>query len=152
MRNGSQVSGMRDKRVSLPPLDGAPRAGRALVLDDDRQARGAVVRLLRSFGYEVMAAADGYEALELLAEEFDVIISDVDMPGMDGREFKRELDRRRIDVPVVLVSGEPELASLGRELSVVACIAKPCGADDLRSALARLERERQRRAKRREAG
>lgn len=143
---------MRDERVSLPPLQGALHVGRALVLDDDRQARGAVVRLLRSFGYEVMAAADGYEALALLSQEFDVIISDVDMPGMDGREFKRELDRRCIDVPVVLVSGEPELASVGKELSVVACIAKPCGAADLRSALARLERERSGPAKRREAG
>jgi CheY-like chemotaxis protein len=143
---------MRDQRVSLPPLGGAVHAGRALVLDDDRHARGAVVRLLRSFGYEVMAAADGLEALELLSQDFDVIISDVDMPGMDGREFKRELDRRRIDVPVVLVSGDPELASVGRELSVVAWIAKPCGAEDLRRALARLEEERRRRAKRREAG
>jgi len=48
--------------------------------------------------------------------------------------------------------GEPELASVGRELSVVACIAKPCSADDLRRALARLDEERRRRAKRREAG
>lgn len=143
---------MRNERVSLPPLGRAAHAGRALVLDDDRHARGAVVRLLRSFGYEVTAAADGFEALELLSRDFDVIISDVDMPGMDGREFKRELDRRRIDVPVVLVSGEPELASVGKELSVVAWIAKPCGADDLRSALARLEKERGSRAKQREAG
>src|SRR5690606_17333243 len=62
---------------------------RILLVDDDDLVRGATGSVLRSAGFEVVGAADGLEALSLLEhdDDFDAVISDVSMPGMDGHEL-----------------------------------------------------------------
>jgi adenylate cyclase len=90
--------------------------GRLLVVDDSVDDREELVETLREAGHEVFAAGDGREALQMLtaadadedeAADFDVVLLDLSMPGMDGKEVLREL--RRIGklkyLPVIVVTG-----------------------------------------------
>src|SRR5687768_3120395 len=82
--------------------------GRVLIVDDDRRVLDLLVDLLQLEGYEVAAAADGSEALEM-AQSFapDVVVSDVVMPVIDGLELCRRLKENAPTsyVPVLLISG-----------------------------------------------
>ncbi len=82
--------------------------GRVLLVDDNDLARRASLLTLKNCGYEVVEAEDGEEALEILQERassFDLILSDVSMPGMGGPELIRAARHLIGDMPVVLMSG-----------------------------------------------
>ena len=78
-----------------------------LVVDDEEMMRSVLTRAMESEHYQVYAAGDGVEALALLAKELpvDLVIADVSMPRMDGRELVIELSKRYPRLPVVLISG-----------------------------------------------
>ena len=80
--------------------------GRILVVDDDKMVRKAVGKVLEEEGYEVDYAEDGTAALERIAETApDVILLDVMMPGMNGRQFLKTLrDDVSQDIPVVVMT------------------------------------------------
>ena len=87
-----------------------PNGARVLVVDDDEQLLRAHRRLLVHHGYEVTTAADGNAAMSALEQTmFDVIVSDIDMPGMDGIRLLEQVRARDLDVPVVLVTGAPSV-------------------------------------------
>lgn len=89
-----------------------PARTRVLVIDDERAVRRAQARVLASIVDEVIEAADGREAIELVASSaFDAVVSDVSMPGMDGLALLRRIREHDLDVPVVLVTGQPDVAS-----------------------------------------
>ena len=68
---------------------------RILVVDDHRSARESIADVLRHGGHHVDCMAAASEALETLAgESYDVVITDLQMPGMDGLEFMSQLQRR----------------------------------------------------------
>jgi CheY-like chemotaxis protein len=77
-----------------------------LVVEDDEVMRSVLCRTMRSEGYEVFAAADGQDALTLLARpsRVDVIVTDVCMPKMDGRELGLVLAERRPEIPTLFIS------------------------------------------------
>ncbi len=80
---------------------------RIVVADDDEVQRKLVVVRLTASGYRVMAAADGTEALALIAEHRpDVVVSDVLMPGLDGFELCRAIRRDPAlrDTPILLLT------------------------------------------------
>lgn len=80
-----------------------------LLVDDDRDVRSALRAALCS-NYNILEAENGCYALGVLAEHVpDLIISDVSMPDMDGVSLLREIRSRDLDIPVILVTGEPEL-------------------------------------------
>jgi len=83
-----------------------------LVVDDDPIVRDLLVEQFRARGYTVLAASDGASALELLdaAGTVDLVISDLTMPGMDGLALVEEIQRRRKDTPVILLTGYAENA------------------------------------------
>jgi EAL domain-containing protein (putative c-di-GMP-specific phosphodiesterase class I) len=85
-------------------------AARVLVVDDDEQLLRAHKRLLVHHGYEVTTAIDGNAAMSALEQaSFDVIVSDIDMPEMDGIRLLEQVRARDLDVPVVLVTGAPSV-------------------------------------------
>jgi CheY-like chemotaxis protein len=81
---------------------------RILVIDDDEGVREAMVSILEVMGYSVASAINGKEALDYLRDAAtpDLIISDLAMPIMDGRQFRREQvkEPRLAKIPVIVVS------------------------------------------------
>jgi len=77
-----------------------------LVVDDEASVRGLLDSVLQRAGFRVHLAADAEEALELFGRvDFDVVLTDVVMPGMDGVTLLEELLELDTDVPVVLMTG-----------------------------------------------
>ncbi len=78
-----------------------------LVVDDEEEVREILAETLVDFGYRVLTAASGEEALPVLAKDHSVamVITDVRMPGMSGLELADEIRRRWPEVKVVLISG-----------------------------------------------
>ena len=82
-----------------------------LVAEDDQPLRDMLRKLLLGDGYKVLIAKDGLEAMQLGGEhqdEIDMLISDVQMPGMSGQALARDIIRIRPNLPVLLVSGQSE--------------------------------------------
>ncbi len=115
-----------------PPHVLAPAAGElaVLVLDDEIALRNALLRFLQRRGIHGVGVSDGAEALRVLQQRrFDVIISDVRMPGMSGREFLERLrrDRPELVARVVFSTGDtfaPDTAALLKE-SGLPTVTKP---------------------------
>ena len=110
-----------DDLSSAVPLRAGP-ASSVLVVDDEGAVRRFAMRVLEREGYSVFEARDGLEALELLEQGqlFDVVVSDIVMPRLNGVELMQALSTSRPDLPVILMSGYATgaLAELG--------IAAPC--------------------------
>ena len=112
--------------------------GRVLVVDDDELLRRVVGRMLEEAGYEVMLAANGFEALSCVnvADPFDVVVADLRMPGMSGRALGERLAVLQPGLPILYISGytsdwQPELAT--RDTS--AFLPKPFAESDLLQSL-----------------
>src|SRR5882757_7678030 len=85
---------------------------RVLLVDDDDAVRNAFRRVLESRGYQVFACHSGSEALaQLIAGGYDAMVSDVRMPGMSGLALLRAVREHDLDLPVILVTGNPDLGS-----------------------------------------
>jgi DNA-binding NtrC family response regulator len=125
-----------------------PPTGRILVVDDNGRARQSMADVLRGAGHEVEACASAPEALRVLDRgEFDVIITDLQMPGMNGLEFIRALESRRCDAQIVMVTAFATVSSAVEAMRHGAFdyIEKPFDAEQLEQlvdrALAQSQRE-----------
>ena len=121
-----------------PGSDGLPPGLRVLVVDDDPRVREAVARLLTLGGVDLAQAEHGQAALALLAQDpgFDLVLSDIAMPTLDGIGLFRHLARERPGLPVILMTGQDSaLAGLddlpGRPL----VLRKPLDPAALRAAI-----------------
>lgn len=112
-----------------------------LVVEDDPVLQTLLGKFLTQGGYAVTRAADGAEALVRLASgAFDAIVSDIDMPNLDGMEFLEVLNQKGIDTPVVFLSGRSESGIEVRAFETGAAdfIRKPVRKDVLLARVARL--------------
>lgn len=102
-----------------------------LVVDDDPDIRESIEELLRSDGLDAAVAANGEEALRVIDQRrIDVILLDLMMPVMDGRQMVEEMRRRNVRVPVVLLSAGRDLRRVSQELGLPA-VEKPFDLDEL---------------------
>ncbi len=128
----------------------AGRGRRVLVVEDNVEVGTFSTQILSDLGYVTTWAANADEALRLLDETpdaFDVVFSDVVMPGMSGVDLGREIRRRYPGLPVLLTSGYSHvLAEDGRHGFEL--LRKPYAAEDLSAGLRRLTRGRSARARR----
>ena len=100
---------------AAPPEEAMPSPAKCqiLVVDDDQSVRETVAMSLMAAGYDVVAAKDGFQALSQLREKLpDVVLSDLDMPGMSGFELLSVVRRRFPHISTVAMSG----AYVGNEL------------------------------------
>ncbi|MEQ8967797.1 MAG: response regulator [Azospirillaceae bacterium] len=81
--------------------------GRVLVADDEEAVRHFVSRALEHAGFRVDAVADGLEAVEALAagRDYDLLVTDIVMPGLDGIELSLRAARDHPDLPIILMTG-----------------------------------------------
>ncbi len=115
-------------------------AGRVLVVDDFRQARESIADVLRAAGHTVHCAASGSEALKLLStESFDLVVTDLQMPGMSGLEFIAALQLRPHGAQIIMVTAHATVASAVEAMRRGAFdfIEKPFDVDQLESLVAR---------------
>jgi signal transduction histidine kinase/ActR/RegA family two-component response regulator len=116
-----------------------PRAHTILLVEDEPALRKLGERLLAHAGHRVLGAGSAEEALEIAARKpFDLLVTDVMMPGRSGTELARDLVRERPDLPVVLVSG---YAPDAPEASAGAFLAKPFDPEQLARAIAEARRQ-----------
>ena len=107
---------------------------RVLLVDDDTAVRNALRRVLENRGYRVFPCGSGREALEQLATgSFDAMVSDVRMPGMSGLKLLRAVREHDLDLPVILVTGNPDLVSATEavEYGAFQYLIKPVATDRL---------------------
>ena len=84
--------------------------GRVLAVDDEPDFLEIYAEVLGGAGYGVETAATGREAVVALARgEFDLVVSDIRMPDLDGIRLLRSVRERDLDLPVILVTGSPSL-------------------------------------------
>jgi hypothetical protein len=117
------------------PASSGPVAGAGTVLlaEDDECVRGLTRRILTTAGYTVLETASGQEALDLLARHtdspVDILVTDMVMPGMGGRELAERVTRDRPGLPILCVSGYTEPA--GGVPAGIAFLRKPYSPSDL---------------------
>lgn len=105
-----------------------------LVVDDEQEFLELMTNRLQKRGFTVNIAPNGEQALERVAEEdFDAMVLDVKMPGIDGIEVLRRVKRMRPNLPVLLLTGHAsiEAAMTGVETGAVDYLLKPVPINDL---------------------
>jgi two-component system response regulator HydG len=113
---------------------------RILIADDEPLFLRTTAELLRKAGYECSCAADGDAALQALAREpFDLVISDLNMPGNLKLELLREGRRQWPEIPLIIVTGAPSLPTAieSVRLGIADYLLKPVKFDDLHSSVKR---------------
>jgi two-component system, OmpR family, response regulator len=107
---------------------------KVLLVDDEEDFRETLQKRLRNRKLLVEGAENGYKALELLqAQDFDVVILDVKMPGMDGIETLKEIKIKKPDVEVIMLTGHASVESgiQGMQLGAFDYVMKPVPLDEL---------------------
>jgi signal transduction histidine kinase/ActR/RegA family two-component response regulator len=123
-------SGRVEKRIINHATTMAHGTETILIVDDDSSVRGLIVDTLTPLGYSLMEASCGKEALELCRttpEKIDLVLSDVIMPGMNGRQLIEHLKQERPEIRTVLMSGYTDniIAQHGILESGIVFINKP---------------------------
>jgi EAL domain-containing protein (putative c-di-GMP-specific phosphodiesterase class I) len=144
--DGADATLSRTRIVSRPSLRAAPSTGTrsereaasVLLVDDDPAVLRAVGRSLRGRGYAVVTAQNGEEATRQIGENaFDVILSDIGMPGINGIQLLRQVREHDLNVPIILITGEPavETAVQALEYGAFHYLTKPIANEALEAVL-----------------
>jgi signal transduction histidine kinase/ActR/RegA family two-component response regulator len=120
---------------------GLQPSARILLIDDDAEVRDTMTEMLIALGQSVTACADGASGLARFQDEpFDLVLTDLGMPGQSGWDVARLVRRRHPDVPVLLITGWADQIgpAEARVRDVDGVLAKPFTRDELAAALAAL--------------
>jgi EAL domain-containing protein (putative c-di-GMP-specific phosphodiesterase class I)/CheY-like chemotaxis protein len=123
-----RVNEQETVRADDIPAEASIGKGSVLVVDDDVAVADLLRRWLRRAGFEVTVADDGGAACETLAgRSFDAIVSDIQMPGLDGLQLLRGVREWDLDVPVIMMTGAPSVdtAMHALEYGAFRYVAKP---------------------------
>jgi len=143
-QGGVGVSEMHLKVVSpavAPPSSGQIQLARrtsVLLVDDDPNVLRSVGRVLRQRGYDVTTATNGRDAVGIVDNgSFDVVVSDIAMPGMDGIQLLREVRTHDLHVPVVLITGAPAVSTAVQalELGAFSYLTKPIAISEVEAVI-----------------
>jgi CheY-like chemotaxis protein len=120
------------------------RPRRVVIVDDDAALTTLLSELFQAEGWETSTAHDARQAIQVLTEEIargvtpDLIVLDMHMAGGDGWEFRAQLDQLRINVPIVVATGDPDPHRCAVEIDAAGYLAKPFNLGDLDQLLERL--------------
>lgn len=110
------------------------KKGRILVVDDDLESRNILKHMLTLSHYEVETVKNGKEAVKRLKRaEFNLVLTDLDMPEMDGLTLLSHVKSQYPDIPVIVVTGLISAESRNEALAIGAegLLSKPCTKDQL---------------------
>ena len=132
-------AGTLQRELEPPAAEGGGR--RVMYIDDEDALVYLMTRMLQKSGYRVTGFTDAEQALQVLREqpgEFDVIVTDLSMPGMSGFHVTRAIQQIRADLPVVVTSGyvRAEDRQTAKELGVRELVLKPDTVEQLARVLA----------------
>jgi EAL domain-containing protein (putative c-di-GMP-specific phosphodiesterase class I) len=125
------------------PARAVAKQGTVLVVDDDPAVGRMISRVLEAAGYEVTTVDGGSAAVEsIMRSQFDVVLSDIQMPAMSGVELLSVIRAYDLDVPVILMTGEPtvETAMEAVSLGAIQYLQKPTANDVLLKAVEQASR------------
>ncbi len=128
-----------ERPPSAPHLTSLPAVKRMLLVDDRADVRAALRRVLRDAGIDVTAVDGGgpaLAALEAAVGAFDIVVSDVAMPGMTGVDLAAVIGRRYPRLPILLVSGDASAGSALGKPGVGGFLAKPFTLEQLFAGMA----------------
>lgn len=140
-----------EKRVSKsngtrwPPGAAQGTARRILVVDDAAAVRDVISNMLSAMGYEVTVASNAGEGLSLFCERpFDLVMTDLEMPDMDGWTFAIHIKDRSPQTPIILITGQSEEAVMEklRGSCIDKAMFKPFSLKEMDGAIERLTRKR----------
>ena len=117
----------------------------ALLVEDSREVMEVIREILSSYEYSVRATADGLKAWEMInAELFDLVISDLGLPGMSGEELLRNMRKKSIDSPVIITAGIDLNTNDPRwkQLTNYRIINKPFGVEEIKGLISDLISEK----------
>jgi DNA-binding response OmpR family regulator len=120
-------------------------AGSVLLIEDSSEVRDVLTEILIRDGYKVKSADDGISAWKILnSESFDLIISDMDLPGMDGLELIANMRKNSIETPVLLTSGVNRIKknAAWNDLARYRLLCKPFEIKEIRKAILDLTGEK----------
>jgi len=122
--------------------DAKESQARILVIDDEEDFRFIITRTLEKEGYLVQAVGSGPEAIEALkSQNFDLVLVDIKMPEMGGRETVKEIRKLDPQLPVLLVTGSPDWPDAELRAATQGWIYKPFRLAQLRSMVRKLLEE-----------
>lgn len=125
----------------------ATQLANILVVDDEENARKGLSKILEKEGYAVEMAANGKEAIDALKRlSFDLVITDMRMPLMDGFEVLREIKKMDDDIGVIMITayGEVESYLEAMNLGAFEYINKPVRVNELKRVITKVLEERSR--------
>lgn len=136
-----RLTGRTGTTEAVPqPEAGAAERRRILLVDDDSDFRALAAHILETAGYMVEQASDGVEAIVILnAKSFDLVMSDIEMPGLDGFTMLQALQSKNLVTPLVFLTANDSMdkEERGYELGAVDYIRKPI---NKKTFLARVDR------------
>jgi two-component system chemotaxis response regulator CheY len=124
------------KKVELEEISEGPMAKRILTIDDSKTMRDMLMLTLAEAGFDVLQAVDGQDGLDVLVNErVDVVITDINMPRMDGYEVIRQLRKnpafKSTPILVLTTESETEKKNLARQAGATGWMVKPFDPDRL---------------------
>jgi two-component system response regulator AtoC len=116
---------------------------RILIADDEQNLRRVLVAMLRRDGHEVVQASNGVEALEMIGQDIDVVLTDLRMPKADGMDVLRGAARTHPHVPVIMMTA---YGSVGQAVEAIKAgafdyLEKPCEHDQIRMVVGKAVRQ-----------
>lgn len=109
---------------------------RLLIVDDDANLRKAFKRWFDAKAWQTTLAEDGQAAIELCAREtFDLVLMDLQMPGVSGVEATRQIQKQQPHLPIVILTGHSEELDHPVLLQTQAILRKPIGLEELTAEL-----------------